>query len=178
MADTISLHACSGKKFEKEVNKMSALNVRIETLPPMRMISAYGYGPQPEDIAMKKMIDFLKAKNLLEGYGSAIPHYGFNNPNPSPGSPNYGYEVWAAVPPEVEPEGDLRVVQFPGGQYAVTRLENLENIGRVWQELVRWVENAAYQCPGASQPCLERLLNPLETDITKFVFDLYLPVKV
>ena len=154
---------------------MSKLDVRIETLPPMRVISAYGFGPQPEGLAADKMNAFLKAKGLLAGYGSAIPHYGFNNPSPSSGSPNYGYEIWAVVPPDVEPEGDLRVVMFSGGLYAVTRFENLENIGRVWSELVRWRENSPYL--RASHQWLEHLLNPLENDQAKYVFELYLPIK-
>jgi DNA gyrase inhibitor GyrI len=154
---------------------MSKLDVHIETLPAMRVASAYGFGPQPEDIAHQKMAAFLKAKGLLEGYGSKVPHYGFNNPDPSSGSPNYGYEIWAVVPPEVEPEGDIRIVEFSGGLYAVTRFENLENIGSVWGELVKWRENSRYQ--HASHQWLEHLLNPLEQDMTKFVFELYLPVK-
>jgi len=154
---------------------MSKLDVRIETLPPMRVISAYGFGPSPEAIAHEKMEAFLKAKDLLEGYGSVIPHYGFNNPNPSSGSPNYGYEIWVVVPPEVEPEGDLKVVMFGGGLYAVTRFENLDNIGRVWRELVNWRVNSPYR--EAHHQWLEHLLNPLVKDEAKMVFELYLPIK-
>ncbi|MFU8825986.1 MAG: effector binding domain-containing protein [Brevefilum sp.] len=153
---------------------MEALNVRIETLPPMRVISAYGFGPQPEDIAARKMEAFLEQKGLLEEYGHTIPHYGFNNPSPSSGSPNYGYEVWAAVPPEITPEDDLQVVMFPGGLYAVTSFTNLEHITEVWAALVRWREDSPY-LPGDHQ-WLEHLLNPLEKDYTKFTFDLYLPI--
>jgi DNA gyrase inhibitor GyrI len=154
---------------------MSQLDVRIETLPPLRVISAYGYGPSPEAMAAEKMEKFLATKGLLAGYGTTIPHYGFNNPSPSSGSSNYGYEIWAVVPPDVEPEGDLRVMMFGGGLYAVTRFENLENIGRVWHELVQWRENSPYL--EASHQWLEHLLNPLERDMSKYVFELYLPIK-
>lgn len=154
---------------------MSQLEVRIETLPPMRVISSYGYGPSPEAIAAQKMEKFLSSKGLLAGYGTTVPHYGFNNPSPSSGSPNYGYEIWALVPPDVEPEGDLRLVMFPGGLYAVTRFENLDNIGRVWRELVGWRENSPYL--HGDHQWLEHLLNPLERDPAKFVFELYLPIK-
>jgi DNA gyrase inhibitor GyrI len=154
---------------------MNKLDVRIETLPPMRVASAYGFGSQPENIAHQKMAAFLKAKGLLAGYGSTIKHFGFNNPDPSSGSPNYGYEIWAVIPPEVEPEGDIRMVEFGGGLYAVTHFENLENIGNVWKELVKWRENSPYQC--GNQQWLENLHNPLEPDPAKFVFDLYLPIK-
>lgn len=154
---------------------MKQIKVQIKTLTPMRVISAYGFGPEPEGIAAGKMEDFLEQKGLLEGYGSTIPHYGFNNPSPSSGSPNYGYEVWAVVPPEVKPAGDLREVRFAGGLYAVTRFENLEKIGQVWGELVRWCEDSPYR--HADHQWLEHLLNPLERDHSKYVFDLYLPIK-
>jgi len=154
---------------------MSKLDVRIETLPPMRVVSAYGFGPNPEEIAHEKMVNFLKAKGLLDGYGSTIAHYGFNNPDPSSGSPNYGYEIWAAVPAEVEPDGDIRLVAFSGGLYAVTRFENLENIGRVWMELVQWRESSPYL--EGNHQWLEHLLNPLEPDPAKYLFELYLPIK-
>lgn len=154
---------------------MSLLNVQIEALPPMRVISAYGFGPEPEGIAADKMEAFLAEKGLLEGYGRSISHYGFNNPSPSSGSPNYGYEIWAVVPPEIKPEGDLREVQFEGGLYAVTRFENLENISRVWGELVHWRENSPY-LTGQHQ-WLEHLINPLERNPAKYVFELYLPIK-
>ncbi len=154
---------------------MDQLDVRIETLPPMRVISAYGFGPEPEGIAAQKMEAFLEQKGLLADYGNKIPHYGFNNPSPSSGSPNYGYEIWAAVPPEVEPEGDLSEVMFPGGLYAVTRFENLEIITQVWEALVRWRENSTYL--SADHQWLEHLLNPLERDFTKYIFELYLPIK-
>jgi predicted transcriptional regulator YdeE len=141
----------------------------------MRVISAYGFGSQPEGIAAGKMEAFLAKKGLLAGYGSSIPHYGFNNPSPSSGSPNYGYEIWAVVPPEVTPEDDLCEVMFTGGLYAVTRFENLEDIGRVWGELVQWREGSPYL--HADHQWLEHLLNPLERDPSKYLFELYLPIK-
>ena len=153
---------------------MSELDVRIETLAPMRAASAYGYGPSPEGIAHEKMSAFLEAKGMLAGYGTTYPHYGFNNPNPSAGSPNYGYEIWVKVPDDVEPQGDIRIQQFEGGLYAVTRFENLENIGRVWGELVQWRANSPYK--HAHHQWLEHLLNPLEPDPAKFIFELYLPI--
>ena len=154
---------------------MDELDVQIVNLPPMRVISAYGYGSEPENVAGKKMADFLKLKGLLAEYGSSIPHYGFNNPSPSHGSPNYGYEIWAKVPEEISPEGDLKVVNFEGGLYAVTRFKNLENISKVWGELVRWRETSDYR--EGSHQWLEHLLNPLVNDPSKFIFELFLPIK-
>jgi DNA gyrase inhibitor GyrI len=66
---------------------MSDMNVRIVNLPPMRVVSINGFGEGPEGIAFDKMKAWAQAHNLLEE-----PHrlFGYNNPNPSPGSPNYG----------------------------------------------------------------------------------------
>ena len=56
----------------------------------------------------------------------------------------------------------------------MTHFENLENIGHVWSELVKWREASHYR--EAHHQWLENLLNPLETDLSKYVFDLYLPI--
>jgi AraC family transcriptional regulator len=153
---------------------MNKLDVRIVKLEPITVASTHGFGASPEGIAHENMLAFLKSKNMLEGYGAKYRHFGFNNPNPAPGSPNYGYEIWVEVEKGTEPQGDIRIVNFPGGLYAVTRFENLDNIGRVWGELVQWREASRYK--EAHHQWLEHLLNPLETDLAKFVFDLYLPV--
>jgi len=153
---------------------MNKLDVRIVKLEPMRVASAYGFGSAPEGFAHEKMQTFLKVKGLLDGYGTKYRHFGFNNPNPALGSPNYGYEIWTEIGSDVQPEGDIRIVDFPGGLYAVTRFQNLENIGRVWGELAQWREGSKYR--EAQHQWLENLLNPLETDFTKYVFDLYLPI--
>jgi DNA gyrase inhibitor GyrI len=154
--------------------KMNKLDVHIVRLKPMNVVSAYGFGASPEGIAHDKMLAFLKSKNMLDGYGTKYRHFGFNNPNPAPGSPNYGYEIWVEVEKGIDPDGDVRIEHFPGGLYAVTRFENLENIGRVWCELAQWREASKYK--EANHQWLENLLNPLETDGSKYIFDLYLPI--
>ncbi len=153
---------------------MSKLEVRIVRLEPMLVASAYGFGPSPEMVAFDKMRGFLKSKNMLDGYGTKYRHYGFNNPDPAPGSPNYGYEVWVEVEKGTEPQDEIRIIYFPGGLYAVTRFENVEHIGRVWGELVQWREASKYK--EAFHQWLEHLHNPLEPDPTKFIFELYLPI--
>jgi DNA gyrase inhibitor GyrI len=153
---------------------MSELNVRIVKLEPMRVASAYGFGKEPEGQAGDKMTAFLKGKGLYEDYSTKYQHFGFNNPDPSPGSPNYGYEIWVTIPEEVQPEGDIRIVGFCGGLYAVTRFEDLDKIGSTWKALVRWRENSKYRMGG--HQWLEHLLTPKERDFHKFVFDLYMPI--
>ena len=152
---------------------MSEIEVRIVTLEPMRVLSSYGFGKEPEGIAWEKLMAFIEEKNLFEE--DKFPTtYGFNNPNPSKGSPNYGYEIWLPVDDSIQPEGDLRIVDFKGGLYAVTRFKNLYNIGAVWGELVKWREGSKYK--HGHHQWLEHLLEGANGPPEELVFDLYLPI--
>jgi DNA gyrase inhibitor GyrI len=150
---------------------MGTLDVRILELPPMRVACAHGYCASPEEEATKKIRTFMAAQELDF---EQVRWFGFNNPDPSPGTPNYGYDVWITVGPEVEPSAEVTIQDFAGGLYAVTRFKDLNNIGSVWQQLVHWREDSPYQ-PGHHQ-WLENLLVPPDTPVTEFVFDLYLPI--
>jgi len=61
---------------------MSELEVRVITLEPMRVASAYGFGEQPETQAWTKILAWASS----QGYEDLSKHrfFGFNNPNPSP----------------------------------------------------------------------------------------------
>jgi DNA gyrase inhibitor GyrI len=122
---------------------MEESNVQIVTLPPMLVASAWAFGPSPEEAAWKKLEDWAKPKGLLDVTGRQRPRlFGFNNPSPSVGSPNYGYEFWLTVDEGVEPEGDIRIVFFAGGLYAlmpITVREPSEDIPAGWQRLDSWV---------------------------------------
>jgi effector-binding domain-containing protein len=152
---------------------MSEIKVQIINLKPMRMISAYGFGPEPEGIAWNKLKAFAIGKGL---YNNDDPPstFGFNNPNPSHGSPNYGYEIWLPADSNVEPEDDLRIIDFSGGLYAVTCFKNLEKIGQVWGELVKWREASKYRA--GHHQWLEELLTSPDIPPEEFVFNLYLPI--
>jgi DNA gyrase inhibitor GyrI len=154
---------------------MSELDVRIVKLEPLRVASAHAYSGSPEEDAMKKLIAWAKPKGLLD---DPQQHrvFGFNNPDPSPGSPNYGYEFWIVVGPDVEPEGEIAIKEFPGGLYAVTRCEvknPWDDIPGTWKRLAAWRENSKYR--GANHQWLEELLSPLGA-VDEFVLDLHLPI--
>lgn len=121
--------------------------VRIVELAPMRVASFQGYGTSPEEQAFEKLQGWLKAHNLM---GEVRNHrvFGFNNPEPSVGSPNYGYEVWITVGPEVEPEGDMEVKTFGGGLYGVSACAASDpgsDIPKCWQQLVAWLNQSPYE---------------------------------
>lgn len=149
------------------------IEVRIVQLEAMRVASTHAYGPSPEHAAWDKMQAWAEPKGLLMNW-EPLEIYGFNNPSPSPGSPNYGYEFWLAVEPRVEPEGKVEIKDFNGGLYAVARCQGTESLGRTWQRLVVWVESSRYQT--AHHQWLEKHLTPMDLPEDQFIFDLYLPV--
>jgi effector-binding domain-containing protein len=167
---------------------MNSSGVKIIQLEPMRVATALGFGTTPEILAWNKIIEYAKSNNYL---GNLKSHrfFGFNNPSPSPGSPNYGYEQWITVGPEAQAGHDVTILDFAGGTYAVARCEGIENIGVAWHNLVAWQEDSQYLKPPNYFQCLEEVLNPAvfitpdgqfndsEDAYQQVVFDLYLPVK-
>jgi effector-binding domain-containing protein len=154
---------------------MALKDVRIVDLPPMRVASSLGFGKEPEDQAWKQMQAFAASAGIRPGEKGGQT-YGFNNPDPAPGSENYGYEIWLPVGADVEAKPPIQIKQAPGAKYAVTRCTGLSNIGRVWKELDAWFEDSPYSGPPDGGEWLEALQNPLEPDPDQYVFDLYLPI--
>jgi AraC family transcriptional regulator len=127
-------------------------------------------------MAFEKMKAWAQAHNLLD---KSYRLFGYNNPNPSPGSPNYGYDVWITVDDSVQSDGEARVLEFPGGLYAVTRIEVKQpgdEIPAAWQSLVKWMEESKYR-HGRHQ-WLEEHIGPLDdmSGEQPFTLDLYLPI--
>lgn len=156
---------------------MNTLDVRLVTLAPMRVASFYGFGPSPEFVAWEKLMAWSRPNGLLDGPAQARI-FGFNNPNPSAGSPNYGYEFWIEVDPqrkfEVGEKADVKILDFDGGRYAVTRCQGVEAIPATWQSLVHWLADSSHQ-PGSHQ-WLEEHLGPVDAPAEEWVFDLYAPI--
>ena len=156
---------------------MEKLNVRIVKLEHQRVASFYGFGATPEEEAWKKLEAWAKPRGYMDDGVHRI--FGFNNPDPTPGSPNYGYEFWITVGPEIEPEGDMRIQDFCGGQYAVLRLVDpftapYEKIPEGWKQLVMWAEDSPYKI--AAHQCLEEHLVVEETPPGGWSMDLHLPI--
>jgi DNA gyrase inhibitor GyrI len=155
---------------------MNNLEVRIVNLPPMRVACINGFGDSPEGMAFEKMKAWAAAHKLLE---KPYRLFGYNNPDPSAGSPNYGYDVWITVDGAVQADGEARIIDFAGGLYAVTRVE-VNNPGAdipaAWQQLVKWMEASKYH--HARHQWLEEhigLLGEVGGE-QPFTLDLYLPI--
>ena len=157
----------------KGEDKMSELDVRIVKLELMRVASVYGFGESPELEAWEKLVAWAKPKGLLDDL-ERHRIFGFNNPNPSPSSPNYGYEFWITVDADEEPQGEVRIQEFRGGLYAVTRCKGVENITETWKQLVKWLVDSKYK--HACHQWLEEHLGPVEPPLDELLLDLYAPI--
>ncbi len=154
---------------------MADIEVRIIRLEPMRVASVNAYGESPELAAWDRLLNWAEPMGLLdEAGGSRI--FGFNNPDPSPGSPNYGYEFWIAVGREVQSDDVAEIKEFGGGLYAVTRCKGAHTITDTWHRLATWLENSQYEF-GRHQ-WLEEHIGPAVTplSIEELVLDLYAPI--
>jgi len=154
---------------------MSELEVRIVELEPMRVASVHAYSASPEHDAWNKLIAWAKPQGLLDD-PETHRIFGFDNPSPSPGSPNYGYEFWIAVGPDVEAEGEATIKEFSGGLYAVTRCQGVEEIGKTWKKLVAWLQDSKYK--KAHHQWLEEHIGPAEPapGPEELLLDLYAPI--
>lgn len=156
---------------------MNEKEVRIVSLPPLRVACVNGFGGGPEGIAFEKMTAWAREHDLL---GKPYRTFGYNNPDPTPGSPNYGYDVWITVDGSVQGDDVARILDFPGGLYAVLRIEVLapgDDIPQAWQSLVRWLEESRYR--HGSHQWLEEHIGPLDAmgGGQAFTLDLHLPIR-
>lgn len=154
---------------------MDALDVRIVKLEPLRVASALGFGESPEMLAWEKIFRFLREKGLWEQM-ERLAYYGFNNPDPTPASPNYGYEQWVVVPEEISGTEEVEIKHFQGGLYAVTGCEGIPNIFQRWKALFAWREDSPYQA--GTHQWLEKWINPSTGGLSgeDMVMELYIPI--
>jgi len=150
---------------------MENFEVKIVTLEALKAASFYGFGETPEMDAHNAAKAWLEKHGLIKPNG--YRNFGFNNPNPSAGSPNYGYEVWIVPSKGLPEDHGAKEIEFPGGLYAVAYCPSLDVIGQTWQKLVAWRDSSKYE--RAPHQWLEELYAPWEFSTDRF--DLYLPIK-
>jgi len=170
------------KIHTKEIHTMKDLDVKIVELESMHVASAQAIGESPEDKAWNKMRAWAEPRGLLEDL-EEHPVFGFDNPEPSPGQKEYGYEFWMKVGPEEEAEGDIKMKEFQGGLYAVTTCNLKEELEseffkkngclESWKKIVEWVKSSKYTM-GCHQ-CLERAHDP-GGSVDELILDLYCPI--
>ena len=103
--------------------------------------------------------------------------YGFNNPDPTPGQEEYGYEFYIPTDLNLEEDDTVKIKQMKGGTFAVTEchvIEDFEQIGRSWKELVAWVKEQSEYGFGE---CFWYEHHPIPLPGSEgFILNLYLPI--
>ncbi|HSM26066.1 MAG TPA: GyrI-like domain-containing protein, partial [Anaerolineaceae bacterium] len=133
---------------------MKETPVRIVTMEPMTLICFNGYGSEPENQALTMLHDWSKKHNQLGRI------FGYNNPDPAEGSPNYGYDAGMVVDTNTEPVDGARLRHLEQGLYAVLNCPVKEpwvDIPDAWKTLVQWADANDYSL-GSHQWLEEHLL--------------------
>ena len=155
---------------------MSELEVQIQTLPPMCVAVAQAVGPSPEGAAWGKLAAWAEPRGLLDNM-EEHPVFGFNNPSPTKGQTEYGYEFWIRIESDMQVD-DIKTIEFPGGTYAVTTCkvigDPLGPVPKVWQMLSKWVQASSHRRRRTHE--LEHVINPGAPE-SELVLELYLPIE-
>ena len=161
--------------LNNNVIKLTDNDVRLIKLQPMRVAYYRHISTSPEGDAWDVMNKWVKAKGLDQLFSTR--YFGFDNPSPKEGQPEYGYEVWVNVSDDVEESGEIKIKDVPGGLYAVTTTFGPE-IPQRWRALVQWVKDGN-KYGMAHQQCLEEHLvsDDVSNDFEVMQLDLYLPVR-
>ena len=122
------------------------MEVRLERLETMRAAYTHALSDTPEEDAMKKMLDWIKTKGLMEK-ASGFRFFG-RNTYPTDKPEPHGYEIYLTVNRDIEPEGDVETKEIEGGLYAVLRFKNLYKIGEAWVKLWKWIEESEHEHVG------------------------------
>ena len=154
---------------------MNEFDIRIETLPPMRVAYYKTFSQHPEAEASGTLWAWAEQVGICM-HPVSERRFGFNNP-PSCDTPSlvYGYESWITIPADINPTGEIRVKQFPGSLCAVTSIEKLANIGSAWKHLYNWCQDTD-EYEHAHIDGLEEVLSPVGTPEEQLRFILWLPI--
>ena len=157
--------------------QMNNENLRIITLPKMKVAVFHKVSETPEDDCWAITNQFIKENNL-----ESFRHFGFNNPNPSKDSPTYGYEMWVTIPNDFNTS--IPTKEITSGLYA-SLTTTMDKIGERWKELYQLVDNHDLYSPDYSEDnnhqwleeCTnyEHFINP-DIHFSEKQLDLLLPI--
>lgn len=140
--------------------------VRIVQLPPFTAASYQFTGENPEEAAGGVISSFIRSSGLYEKKPDARM-FGFNHPDPEPGSDLHGYEIWVTIPDDnaapaclVDVPAPLTKKHFPGGLYAAYTIQFPEFWE--WQFLTEWVNKSETWQADFHDPALKDMGGCLE----------------
>jgi DNA gyrase inhibitor GyrI len=151
-------------------------NIQIIQLGPMRVAIISAYGVSPEKEAWRKLIAHADLKKLIKNRNEHSV-FGFSNSRPSPANSEFAYVFWVKVGLGFEPEKPLRIIDFSGGPYAVTRCliqdADYQKRWKEWKALNDWCKN---QRIGAGHhQTLEKYIR-MDDEFENLILDLYYPI--
>jgi len=156
-------------------------NVRIVKLPPMTVAAYCAVSSTPEADCAKVFDPFVLENGLHTKSG--FRSFGFNNPDPTEGSQEYGYETWVTIPEDFNVPALFAKKHFGGGLYASISA-TLNEIGERWTRLYNWCENSEKYTVDSSIQWLEELSMDYEEFISEQTsdgekqLDLLMPIKL
>lgn len=168
---------------KKEISMLNERldNVRIVRLPAMTVAAYCAVSATPEIDCAKVFDPFVLGNDLHKKSG--FRSFGFNNPNPSEDSPEYGYETWVTILEDFNVPTPFAKKQFDGGLYASISA-TLNEIGERWTQLYNWCENNDKYKFDSSVQWLEELSMDYEEFISEQTsdgekqLDLLMPIKL
>jgi DNA gyrase inhibitor GyrI len=138
--------------YERQVI-MTNFSVQMERLEPFQVAAVAITSPSPEADSLNRMLSWARPQGLLDG---SFRIFGYDNCRPDP---DHTYTLWLSLDHAVAPSEGMTVKAFPGGLYAVTEIQGVEQISSTWKQLAQWCSQNGYQL--GDQPCLEEHLNTL-----------------
>lgn len=130
------------------------MNVRLETLQPVRVAylrSTGPYGPAIHEFWRQSVFPWMAENGLL---GQA--RYGISHDDPSIVAPDKcRYDACVEVPEGVVLSGAAQITCLPGGRYATLDFFGTSQaVGQAWTALLRdWLPSSELQLDG--RPCFE-----------------------
>lgn len=155
-----------------------AMNVQIETLPPVTI--AYQrkigpYGPEVTAFWGRAMAPWIQSHDLAANTCYGIAH---DDPGVTPAA-KCRYDAAVVVPDGFDPGTQANLAQLPGGRYAVAAFRGKpDTIAAAWGWLMReWLPSSGLQCD--ERPCFERFhLATIFDDATgELACDICIPVR-
>lgn len=126
-------------KANDNLSKLADSDVRIVYLPPMTVAAAYASGEGCEGKAGDMITQFVKECGLLNIKPDARS-FGFDCSKEAAviGEPSHVYEMWVAIPDDMEVAAPLVKRTFDGGMYAAHVLRTWDF--QDWRLLKEWVD--------------------------------------
>jgi effector-binding domain-containing protein len=159
-----------------------SVELKIERFKTMRSVNVQSQGSNPEEDALKKVLEYAKNNGLtskpnVQLFGRNF--YPTDQPEP------HGYEYYLTVEEEIKPSREVVVRNIPEGLYASLRVKGVCEITEGWKALFSMVESSGYKQAGVSRQVygwvnagFEEIVNwQKETSPQDWVINLWLQLK-